>query len=226
MHRPQQNASSARDGSKDVEKAGKTSLKNQDFLGKQRTKSPDIDKEPEKMKKFSVGLMQRTRGRDTAAPTPGNTGGGGGCLLFLTKDIDNNALDQTYRDTIAHWDQVIHTLEAFNGRYFFNLPSEGTSGGAKTGLTFVAASTAGASTGGGTIEIGDPLKTLAISYNQTQLDFLQKSYDRQGIPFRDDALLDSIYDGLLLQTRLKPYLDAVNLAVTEVANDEQWSEAA
>ncbi len=65
MHRPQQNASSARDGSKDAEKAGKTSLKNQDFLDKQRTKSAGIDEESEKMKKFLVGLVQRTRGRDT-----------------------------------------------------------------------------------------------------------------------------------------------------------------
>ncbi len=47
------------------EKQGKTSLKNQDFLEKQRTKSPDIDEELKIMKKFIIGIVQRTCGRDT-----------------------------------------------------------------------------------------------------------------------------------------------------------------
>ena len=55
----------------------------------------------------------------------------------LTPDVDNTQLDTTYRNTIAQWNQRIHILEAFNGRHFFNLPSEAQAGGgAVMGMNF------------------------------------------------------------------------------------------
>jgi hypothetical protein len=51
------------------------------------------------------------------------------------------------------------------------------------------------------------------------------------------ALVDSVYDGLALQTRLKPYVDAVGLNITDTgisldftavnaANDGEWARTA
>ena len=42
----------------------------------------------------------------------------------------------------------------------------------------------------------------------------------------DDVLKQSVYDSVLLQTRFKPYLDAVELTVTEAVNDDEWREVA
>lgn len=45
---------------------------------------------------------------------------------------------------------------------------------------------------------------IVIRYNVTQLNLLQQSYD---------ALKESVYDALLLQTRFKPLLDNISLVI-------------
>ncbi|MDP1862715.1 MAG: calcium-binding protein [Thiobacillus sp.] len=116
----------------------------------------------------------------------------------LTPDVENTQLDAAYRGTIATWSQRIHILEAFNGRHFFNLPSEAQAGGgAVMGMNFSSATTGGIS--------GVTLGTLSINYTQAQLDLLSQSYD---------ALRESVYNALLLQTRFKPLIDSVNLIFT------------
>ena len=120
----------------------------------------------------------------------------------LTADVDNPQLDAAYRGTIAQWNQRIHILEAFNGRHFFNLPSEAQAGGgAVMGMNFSTATTGGIA--------GVTLGTLAINYSQAQLDLLGQSYD---------ALRESVYNALILQTRFKPLVDSIDLTLSATGN--------
>ena len=120
----------------------------------------------------------------------------------LTADVDNPQLDTTYRNTIASWNQRIHILEAFNGRHFFNLPSEAQAGGgAVMGMGFSTTTTGGIS--------GVTIGTLAINYSQAQLDLLGQSYN---------ALRESVYNAMLLQTRFKPLIDSIDLTLSATGN--------
>ncbi|MBK8917624.1 MAG: hypothetical protein IPM73_06100 [Betaproteobacteria bacterium] len=48
--------------------------------------------------------------------------------------------------------------------------------------------------------------TLRVQFAQTQLDLLQQAYD---------GLRESVYASLVLQTRLRPYLDRIELLIDE-----------
>lgn len=101
---------------------------------------------------------------------------------------------------VAEWEKKIHILEAFNGRYFFKLPNEAgaqNSGGA--GLS--------ASGGGGGSDGIAAAPQLTIMFTQQQIDLLNQSYD---------ALKESIYSSLVMQTRFKPLFDKINLVVSQV----------
>ena len=128
-----------------------------------------------------------------------SSAGGGGGGPGLAYDIELTAY---YQNLIAEWTRKLQILEAFNGQYFFTLPNETSqTTGAQTGLSV------GASAGGGSIGMVNPgLQTLYVSFSQQQLDLLQQSYD---------ALKESVYAGLVLQTRLKPYLDSIELSINE-----------
>ncbi|MDO9012812.1 MAG: hypothetical protein Q7U78_13565, partial [Gallionella sp.] len=52
---------------------------------------------------------------------------------------------------------------------------------------------------------------ITITMSQAQIDLLDQAYS---------ALKESVYDALLPQTRLKPYLDQIRERVGEAANDE------
>lgn len=108
-------------------------------------------------------------------------------------------LDESYRDLIAHWNQRIHILEAFNGRYFFSLPEQTQTGqSAIDGLTVRTGENYSAINGG--------VGTLLISYSQGQLDLLNQSYE---------ALRESVYSALILQTRFAGLLDQIQLLIDE-----------
>jgi len=96
--------------------------------------------------------------------------------------------------------QLIGTLEKFNGLTFVNVEPTGVRTGASQ---FISASSGGSSSGG-TLSTGGG--QVYVSLSSTQLDFMNRAYD---------ALRQSVYDGLLLQTRLKPYLDAVTLTISD-----------
>ncbi len=102
-----------------------------------------------------------------------------------------------WTNTVAAWERKLHILEAFNGRYFFSLPNQ-----TQTGLSSVNGLSVASETGGGqgTVVVGPP--TLVINLSQDQVNLLNKAYDQ---------LLESVYEGLLAQTRLKPYLDLISL---------------
>ncbi len=92
----------------------------------------------------------------------------------------------------AEWEPKLHILEAFNGRYFFTLPGESGTG-APTGISIGAPNALG-------------VRTATINLAAAQIALLQQSFD---------ALTESVYASLALQTRLKPYLDQVQLSITE-----------
>ncbi len=111
----------------------------------------------------------------------------------------NSKITGVWRDAAqqAEWGPKLHILEAFNGRYFFNLPGEaGTTGhgGAVAGLSLNTPDANGRRIG-----------TMALAAPQVMA--LQQSYD---------ALKESVYTSLVLQTRLKPWLDSIQLKVTEL----------
>ena len=172
---------------------------------------------------------------DGQTQSSGGTGGGSSGSIgstFVGRDVDNPALTQAYRDTIAAWTQKMHIIESFNGSYFFGLPSTSQTQGAVTGMSSTSPNT---SSGSSSVIIAVP---ITVRYEQAQLDLLQQSYD---------ATRSSVYDALLLQTRFKPLLDQINLVIDangisldssqvnatfetnigqNAANDEYWWVAA
>ncbi|MBI5785506.1 MAG: peptidoglycan DD-metalloendopeptidase family protein, partial [Rhodocyclales bacterium] len=109
---------------------------------------------------------------------------------------------------IAKWQRasyLIETLERFNGQTFINIePDRVTTGAGRD----VNVGTSGGSTsgGGGAQGAGGGLFNVFIPLSQQQLDLLEQSYTE---------LVDSIYDSLLLQTRLKGYMDSIDLVIDE-----------
>lgn len=119
-------------------------------------------------------------------------------------DYDGKVISAKYRKLINEWTQKIHVLESFNGQYFFNLPEvKSQTAGANWGLS-IAASTGYASGSAASAVASRP--TIRINFSQGQLDLLQRAYD---------SLVESVYASLVMQTRLKPYLDAVELVIDE-----------
>ena len=135
---------------------------------------------------------------------PGETGGSGpedydATYIALPEDLDNPRLESDYKALIATWNQRIHTLEAFNGRYFFSLPEQTQTGqSALEGLT--------ERNGENYYEVTGGVGTLMISYTQSQLDLLNQSYE---------ALRESVYAALIVQTRFAGLLDQIQLVIDE-----------
>ncbi|MEP7311816.1 MAG: calcium-binding protein [Pseudomonadota bacterium] len=108
-------------------------------------------------------------------------------------------------EQIAEWNTWIATLdetkrrltvlEAFNGRMFFALPEDDFQGAA-SGLG--SGSAGGGSSGG----VAVTSISIEISLLPGQMDLLNRSYD---------ALSGSVYGAIAAQTRLAPYLDAVEV---------------
>ena len=108
-----------------------------------------------------------------------------------TTSIDGPAWDKV----VASWEKKIHILEAFNGRYFFRLFNEDGSAAPATGM-----SVSGGGGGGGIAATPQ----LTIMFSQDQIDLLNQSYD---------ALKESIYLSLTLQTRFKPLFGQIDLVI-------------
>lgn len=122
----------------------------------------------------------------------------------LMTDFDGSHLTERYRNLISEWSRKLHVLEAFNGQYFFNLPVQRSqTPGANWGLAMVAGTP---STGGDAASAISALPTLRVNYSQAQIDLLQQAYD---------SLKESVYAGLVLQTRLRPYLDQIDIVIDQ-----------
>jgi len=153
----------------------------------------------------AFGNERRSSSIDTvafAAISSGSVGGGGAALMT---DFGGLYLSERYRNLIAEWSRKLHVLEAFNGQYFFNLPQQKSqTDGANWGLSIQPA-TGGGSSGGAAMAI-EAFPTLRVNFSQGQLDLLQQAYD---------SLKESVYASLVMQTRLKPYLDAIELVIDD-----------
>jgi Ca2+-binding RTX toxin-like protein len=124
----------------------------------------------------------------------------------LLSEFNGTHLSAYYRNLISDWSRKLQVLEAFNGQYFFNLPAQKSqTTGANWGLA-VGTSSSGGSGNGGISLGGAVLPTLRVNFSQTQLDLLDQAYT---------SLKESVYASLVLQTRLKPYLDQVELVTDE-----------
>ncbi|MDD3761653.1 MAG: hypothetical protein PHO57_12650, partial [Acidithiobacillus sp.] len=156
----------------------------------------------------AFGNERRSSSIDTvafAAVSSGSVGGSGGGAALMT-DFGGMYLSERYRNLISEWSRKLHVLEAFNGQYFFNLPEKKSqTDGANWGLAISAGSGGGGSSGGAAMAI-EAFPTLRVNFSQAQLDLLQQAYD---------SLKESVYASLVMQTRLKPYLNQIELVIDE-----------
>jgi hypothetical protein len=108
--------------------------------------------------------------------------------------------------------KLIAVLERFNGQTFVNLQPEGVETGAGVLISAVESlSSTRNHRGASTQSFFGGIKRVYLPLSATQIDFLEQAYT---------ALRQSIYDGLLMQTRLKPYTDALSVTVTDEAGVE------
>ena len=156
----------------------------------------------------AFGNERRSSSIDTvafAAVSSGSVGGSGGGAALMT-DFGGMYLSERYRNLISEWSRKLHVLEAFNGQYFFNLPEKKSqTDGANWGLAISAGSGGGGGSGSAAMAI-EAYPTLRVNFSQTQLDLLQQAYD---------SLKESVYASLVMQTRLKPYLDQIELIIDD-----------
>ena len=154
----------------------------------------------------------------------GSGGGHGDVILSMTVRHDPTPEEIARREWIvcetARIEHIIDVLEIFNAARFVDFPHDGQPSvktGAATTITAVvpnANSThAGNNTPGGHWIIADawdvPSEYWGSAYVQlsaTQLALLEQSYE---------ALINSVSDGLMLQTRLSCYFDAIQISVDE-----------
>ncbi len=160
-----------------------------------------------------------------AALTGGTgSGTGSGGAVLVTGDAADR-LDELNAQQ-AHIQHMIGILERFNGLLFVNVEDDHVTTG-RGGTINAVSQPAGSSSGGGGATI-DITPYAFVTLNAGQVTLLEQSYAQ---------LKDSVYGGLVLQTRLKPYMDAINLTIDEngialdfsgmeAANDLEWRTAA
>ena len=123
---------------------------------------------------------------------------------FIT--AEETLKDDAIRVQQANIERMLKTLEAFNGHNFVPLAQPGSST-----VSLILASSPSAQSqaiidainNGGNLPF---LGKLPAQYTmeQARYDLLKQSYDQ---------LVDSVYAGLVTQTRLKPYMEAISLKV-------------
>ncbi|RZI41391.1 calcium-binding protein [Herbaspirillum sp. HC18] len=108
---------------------------------------------------------------------------------------DSQSIKLEWFEITAKWEEKINVLQAFNGRYFIDLDTVGNPAGTQ-GVSVLTGGGGGGSEAAGIV--------MCISLNQQQVDLLNKAYDE---------LKESVYSALVLQTRLKPLLEKIDLVV-------------
>jgi hypothetical protein len=152
----------------------------------------------------AFGNERRSAAIDAQAMQAIQAGNTVGDTVWMT-DANGMYLQSHFRTLIAEWNHKLHVLEAFNGQYFFNLPTQKSqTHGANWGLSAASSSGGGGGKTGDIARQGPP--TLVVNFSQVQLDLLQQAYD---------SLKESVYASLVMQTRLKPYLDQMALVIDE-----------
>jgi len=110
----------------------------------------------------------------------------------------------------ARLTEIIAVLEKFNGMTFVTIEPEAV----YTGARFAVASVDATSDGTASRQIGD-YDLYVVTLSAAQIQFMESAYT---------ALRQSVYDGLLMQTRLQPYLDAITLILTETGIGMDFSQ--
>ena len=110
---------------------------------------------------------------------------------------------EALRQSLAHVEHLIGLLERFNGMTFVDVTSLGVRRG---NGQFTAVTDAAGSSG----QAGESMtsRVVYIGLDGAQVSFLEQSYAQ---------LKQSVYDGLVLQTRLADFGEAANEAVWERA---------
>ncbi|MFT3850217.1 MAG: hypothetical protein QM739_16570 [Propionivibrio sp.] len=112
---------------------------------------------------------------------------------------DEAARRASLQAQLAHLTDMIGVLERFNGVPFVTVGDHSVTTGQGT---VIAENTVSSSQG--TLESSRYVFVTITTPNQ--LDLLEQSYN---------ALKESVYAGLVLETRLKPYMDAITLSIDE-----------
>ncbi|MFT3779388.1 MAG: calcium-binding protein [Ottowia sp.] len=138
-----------------------------------------------------VGMVQ-TAGGSGSGGAGSSSGGGGGSGV-------SSGNDKELTPEGVQLFQRLNILEVFNGLRFLEIPprADGLPQGAPA---------AGSGGSGGSGGVGDGTIRFSGPLSQPQIDLLTQSYEQ---------LRESVYDALVLQTRLSPYLDAIQLVVDE-----------
>ena len=103
--------------------------------------------------------------------------------------------------------KLIGILEKFNGTTFVNIDATGVRTGANQLLTNVAITNSGSSSSSSSTSstLISPYKAeFVLALSDAQISLIEQAYA---------SLRQSVYDGLLTQTRLKPYLDDISLTL-------------
>ena len=181
-----------------------------------------------------MSVIDYAKANPGAIVTPPGTGVGSGIPqspeLTATENARIAALDSQQK----RLDMILGVLERFNGVTFVTVGNDHitTSQGQNRPVISSAITPGDPAGGNGTIIETGATKYLPITLAAPQITLLEQSYAQ---------LKESVYDGLVMQTRLKPYLDAVTLSidesgvrldysgketVKEAANDSAWRRVA
>ncbi|SFJ49124.1 Ca2+-binding protein, RTX toxin-related [Marinobacter persicus] len=100
--------------------------------------------------------------------------------------------------------KLVGLLEQFNGMTFVDIEPDGVRTGADQ---FIARSSNSSGPDGVSVRrVYGATQAVYVPLSSAQIAFLEQAYE---------SLRSSVYDGLLLQTRLKPYMDAINLGMND-----------
>ncbi|GIZ10841.1 hypothetical protein NCCP436_02570 [Pseudomonas sp. NCCP-436] len=132
------------------------------------------------------------------------SGGSGGGSATMGNAGNNSGLTVTQLERKELLEKI-KVLEVFNNQYFFSFDAPTITSSGQTSLNHKAGAqqrsgVALAAVLGGTTYITES----SFSFGPQQMAGIRSAYQ---------ALLDSVYEGLLLQTRLKPYVDAIGLTL-------------
>jgi len=90
-------------------------------------------------------------------------------------------------DNIAAWESKLHVVEAFNGRYFSQTPNDSSGAFSANNIS------------------SGPENSIKVMYSQDRIDWLNQSYD---------ALRESVYKVLAMQTRFAPIMNKIELKIS------------
>ncbi|MDP2880435.1 MAG: calcium-binding protein, partial [Azonexus sp.] len=130
-------------------------------------------------------------------------------LTLMTLGVSEDRYN-TVKAQVAEMGKMMGVLEAFNGQTFLNF---GDDGSIKTGLDalvssqnkdFSALALASAGTQTNTTPVVSSYTFVLPTLTTQQVDLLKQSYT---------ALKESVYEGMVGQTRLKDYLDTISLNI-------------